>query len=102
MPLYPLELHSSPQLLPLIHPPQNALNQVSILHCLSRTCPPPILPPILRPIRHTIDGVTGVCHNGNGTVTGTYIQGAENSGEFGALVGLAGAGKGFGYVSGEC
>ncbi len=96
----PLELRPSAHVPPLLNLRQHTLHQILILHRLPRCVLPPVAAPIDAPRGDAVDGVLAVGDDLAVAVQGDDVQGARDGGEFGALVGLASAGEGFGEVSG--
>ncbi len=101
MPLNPLELRPGAHVPPLLNLRQHTLHQILILHRLPRCVLPPVAAPIDAPRGDAVDGVLAVGDDLAVAVQGDDVQGARDGGEFGALVGLASAGEGFGEVPGK-
>ena len=100
MPLDPLKPRLHPQPIPLLNLPHHTLHQIPILHFPARGRPPVIFPPVDVPGCDAVDGVFAVGEDVQGAVSWGEFEGAEQGGELGALVGLAGGGReGFGEVS---
>lgn len=96
MTLDPFKGRLRPQPISLLDLREHILYDVLVLDRFAGRCFPPVSSPIDEPIRNTIDGVFGVSDDDNVAVARRDFESAKYGRKLGALVGLAGAGKGLG------
>ena len=96
----PFESCSYRQSVPLFFLRKDILDDVFVLNGLSRGRLPSVPPPIDEPISDAVNAVFTVGDNDDMAVSGRGLEGTEDSCQLSALVRLAGAGEGFGYIAG--
>jgi hypothetical protein len=99
MPLDPLERRLATHFFPCADLLQHLLDDVFVLDWFPVRRRPILLLPGLEPGGDAVDGVRGVGEDDGVEMMGGEVEGSKDGGEFGALVGLPGAGEWFGEVS---
>jgi hypothetical protein len=101
MSLNPLKSRLDANLFPLLNLAYNRLNKVLILDRLLKRSLPVVETPVYVPLGDTVNGIAAIGEYADFAVERGDFDGAEDGGQFSTLVSLAGAGEGFGDVSGE-
>ena len=99
VPLDPLEFGQHLQRLPLLDFTKEVLHKVLVLHGFPGRGLPPVLSPVDVPRRDAVDGIFAIGDDLAIAITGHNLQCSEDGSQLGSLIGLSGAGEGFGDVS---